>query len=151
MTNVVPAASRMAVGVVAAVLLSLGAGGIAGAASPAPAPGSPTTSPTDPSPAPPSTTAPARRHFDCDRAPRALARIQKVERDIKSGLPKLNQAEQRAKSAGKTTRAQRIQRRIERLENPRTTARLDRLTQRIEARCGAPASGSAAGSTPTSA
>jgi hypothetical protein len=77
--------------------------------------------------------------FNCDRAPRALARIQKVESQISAGLPRLNAAEQKAKAAGRTKRADRIQHRITRLENPKTRARLDRLSKAIVAKCGASA------------
>lgn len=146
MSTVVPTARRLAVGMAAVSVLSLGAGGLAGAA---------TQTPTS---SPPSTAAvPAHRHFNCARAPKALARIQKVEARIAAGLPKLEAAEQKAKAAGKTQRAQRIQRRIDRLESSKTKDRLSRLQSAIQAKCGVSAttgsstgagSGAAGASTP---
>lgn len=138
MSRVVPAAKRVAVGMAAVTMLSLGVGGLAGAATPAP--------PSTPAPATSPTTPATHRHFNCARAPRVLARIQRVEARIKAGLPKLQAAEQRAKAAGRTRAAARIQRRIKRLENSKTTARLDRLNTAIQTKCGVSAS---TGSSPT--
>ncbi len=145
MPRVVPAAKKLAVGMAAATALSLGTGGLAGAATPA--------SPSSPSPTP-SAAGSHHRNFDCSRAPRVLARIQKVESQIKAGLPRLHAAEQKAKAAGRTRLADRIERRIDRLQNPRTTVRLDRVSKAIEAKCHVPApsgSGSSSTTTPTAA
>jgi hypothetical protein len=128
MSRVVPAAKRLAVGMAAATVVSLGLGGLAGAATPAP--------PSTPAPATSPSTAPAHRHFNCARAPRALARIEKAEAHIKADLPKLQAREQKAKAAGRTKAAARIQRRINRLESPKATARLDRLSAAIKTKCG---------------
>jgi hypothetical protein len=148
MSRVVPAAKKLAIGMAAAAVLSLGVGGLAGAATTAPS--------STPSP---STTpkTPALTRFNCDRAPQALARIQKAESRISAGLPRLKAAEQKAKAAGHTKLADRIQHRITRLENPKTTARLDRLSKAIEAKCGAsapassPSTGAATGPSTASA
>ncbi len=87
-------------------------------------------------------------HFDCARAPRALARIQRIEKRIAAGLPRLNRAVARAKAAGNTQRSARIQTMINRLESPALKSRLDRLTSRIEAKCSAsPVTGSTTPST----
>ncbi len=88
--------------------------------------------------------------FNCARAPRALARIQRIEANITAGLPKLHRAEARAKAAGNTQRVARIQKRISRLDSPAVKSRLDRQTARINARCSVPtpATGS---TTPTTA
>ncbi len=146
MSSVVPAAKRLAVGMAAAFVLSLGVGGLAGAATPAPpSTPAPATSPTTP------TTPTTHREFNCTHASRALARIQKVEARIKADLPKLQAREQKAKTAGHTRAAARIQHRIKRLENPKATARLDRLATGIKAKCGvsAPASSSSTGTATT--
>lgn len=129
MSRVVPTAKRSAVSMASAAVLSLGVGGLAGAAT--------TTSPSTPAPA----TSPAHRDFKCTRAPRALARIDKAEAQIAAGLPWLHAAEKKAKAAGHTKRADRIQRRITHLESPTAKARLDRLTQAIQAKCGVSAPG----------
>jgi hypothetical protein len=142
MPRVVPAAERLAVGLAAATVLSLGVGGLAGAAAPAPS----TTTPA------PSSTASPTHQFNCARAPKVLARIQKAEAKIAAGLPKLHAAEAKATAAGRTKAANRIERRIDRLQNPKTAARLDRRTKNIESRChvSAPASTSSTGGATTS-
>jgi hypothetical protein len=118
--------TAMAVG---AGSLSFGAVSLAGAA---PAPSS--TPPTPSSPAPKS-----GKTFDCANATKALDRIQKVEAQIAAGLPKLTAAEAKAKANGNTTRATKIQDRINRLQSPTFKARLDKASQKIEAKCNVPA------------
>lgn len=142
MPTVVPAAKRLAVGLAAATVLSLGLGGLVGAATPAPSTAPPGSS---------SAASPAHQ-FNCARAPKVLARIQKAEAKIAAGLPKLHAAEAKATAAGRTKAAKRIQRRIDRLQNPKVTARLDRRTKNIEARChvSAPAGSSSTSAAPTS-
>jgi hypothetical protein len=142
MSRVVPAAKQLAVGMAAATVLSLGVGGLAGAATAAPS--------STPAPATTPTTPATHRHFNCARGPRVLARIQKIDARIKAGLPKLQAAEQKAKTAGHTKAAARIERRISRLERPKTTARLDRLSAAIETKCGvsAPTASSSTGTAP---
>ena len=127
MIHLVPAAKKLVVGAVAVGALSVGAAGIAGAA----------------------TTTPPKvgAHFTCARADHLLARIQKGEAHIAAGLPKLAAAEARAKQAGRTKRADRIQRRITRLESPAFKARLDKAAAAIEARCHVPAPGASTSTT----
>ena len=79
MSRVVPAAKQLAVGVAAAAVLSLGVGGLAGAATTAPS--------STPCSGDDTHDAGPHRHFNCARAPRALARIQRTEARIKAGLP----------------------------------------------------------------
>ena len=118
--------SRLAVGVVAVGTLALGGAGVAGAAAPSgTGAGAPVVA-----------VASGRlAHFDCARAGRVLARIQKAEDRIAAGLPKLTAAEAKAKAAGKTARAARIQKRITHLESPAVSARLHRVSAAIGAKC----------------
>ena len=74
-------------------------------------------------------------HFDCTRAPHVLARIQRGEARIASGLPKLTAAEAKATAAGETRRSARIQKLITRFESPTLKTRLDKLATAIEAKC----------------
>ena len=82
-------------------------------------------------------------HFNCARADTVLARIQKVEARIAAGLPKLTAAEAKARGAGHTRRADRIQHLLAKLEDPTLKGRLDKLASGIEAKCqvAAPAAG----------
>jgi hypothetical protein len=80
--------------------------------------------------------------FNCAKAPAALARINKAEARIKAGLPKLTAAEARATAKGNTTRADRIAKRIARLESPKFTSRLSKAAAHIEAVCHVDANGS---------
>ncbi|MGH9079882.1 MAG: hypothetical protein ACRDYE_07400 [Acidimicrobiales bacterium] len=100
----------MAVGTVA-----LGTAGVAGAA--------PTTAPK------------AALHINCARAPKALARTEAAEARIATRLSKLGAAETKAQQHGNTTRAERIERRITRLEGAAHKARLDKRKANIEAKC----------------
>jgi hypothetical protein len=119
--------TRTVAGTVAAGLLALGTAGVAGAATPAA--GTTATAPL-------LTPGNGRlAHFDCTRAPHVLARIQKAEARIASGLPKLTAAEARAAAAGETGRADRIQKVITRLESPTLTSRLHKLVAAVEAKC----------------
>ncbi len=119
MKHFIPTARKVIVGVVAVGALSVGAAGIAGAATTGTA-----------------TPAPARVHtFNCANASKVLARIQKVEGDIANGLPKLTAAQAKAASAGKTTRAARLQKWITRLESSTFKARLDKATTAIDTKC----------------
>ncbi len=79
------------------------------------------------------------KNFNCANATKVLTRIQKGEAQIAAGLPKLTAAEAKAQAAGNTTRATRIQNRITRLESPAFKARLDKISQKIEAKCNVPA------------
>ena len=142
----------MIIGMTAVGAIAIGIAGIAGTAgvagATAPVAGATPAAPTGTTRSQPDTGSDSAAHFNCARAPLALARIQRIEARISAGLPKLNQAEARAKAAGNTQRAARIQKRINRLDSPALKSRLDRLTARIGAKCSAstPATGS---TTPT--
>jgi len=129
MVKIIPAAKKLAIGVVAVGALSLGTAGVAGAAA------SPVAVPK------------VGAHFNCARATKVLTRIQKVESRITAGLPKLNAAEERATKNGKTARAARLEKRITRLESPQLQARLNKASTAIEAKCHVPAPTVASGST----
>jgi hypothetical protein len=131
MIKMIPSARKLVVGAVAVGALSLGTAGIAGAA----------------------TTAPAQvgRHFNCANATKVLTRIQKGEARIAAGLPKLTAAEAKATQAGDTTLANRIQKRITRLESPTFHARLTKVSAAIEAKCNVPAPAASPTSPGTSA
>ncbi len=125
MKHVIPTAKKMIVGVVAVGALSLGAAGMAGAA----------TTGIDPN-------ASARlAHFDCANATKVLDKIQKGEASIASGLPKLTAAQAKAAAAGHTQRADRLQKRITRLESATFKSRLDKAASAIEAKCNVAAPG----------
>jgi hypothetical protein len=113
------------VAVMAVGTLSLGAAGVAGAATPSAAPAV---------------------HINCARATTVLTRIERVEARIAAGLPRLTQAEHRATAKGHPLRARRISKRIARLESSRAHTRLTSRSAAIEAAChvSAPATGSAA-------
>jgi hypothetical protein len=112
-------------GAVALGVLTLGMGGVAGAATTA--------------------TPKAGRHFNCANATKALTRIQKTEADIAAGLPKLHAAEAKAVRAGNTKRADRLNKRIARFESPKLKARLAKRAATIEARCQVAAPSSTSG------
>ena len=100
--------------------LSIGAAGIAGAATPAQA----------------SVRAPVvGKNFNCANAQKVLTRIEQGESQIAAGLPKLTAAQQKAQQAGKIQRAARLQKKITRLESPTFKARLARVSQKIESKC----------------
>jgi hypothetical protein len=122
--NIIPAAKKAIVGVVAVGALSLGAAGVAGADTAG------TANPT-----------PATRlaNFNCANATKVLDRIQKVEGDIAAGLPKLTAAQAKAAAAGHTRLADRLERRITRLKSATFTNRLDKAASAIEAKCNVPA------------
>jgi hypothetical protein len=102
--------------------LALGTGGMAFAATPS---GSGAT--------------PATHRVTCARAPKALTRITKVEKVISRRLPKLQAAEQKATTAGKTHFAARIEARIHRMQKVDT--KIEALATKIQARCPSAASG----------
>ena len=117
MNKLVPATKKLVVGAVAVGALALGTAGVAGAAT---------------------TTTPAPRAaatFNCARADRVLTRIHNGDASITAGLPKLTAAEAKANAAGRTKLAAGLQKRITRLESSQFTARLDRLSAAIEAKC----------------
>ncbi len=117
MTHLIPTAKKLVIGVVAVGALSLGTAGIAGAA---------TTG---------SSTPAVTRHVNCANADRVLTRIQAGEAKIAAGLPKLTAAEAAATKAGDTKLANRLEKRITRLESSQFSARLAKVTSVIEARC----------------
>jgi|NGEPerStandDraft_6_1074524.scaffolds.fasta_scaffold49948_3 hypothetical protein len=132
MNKLVPVAKKLVVGAVAVGALAVGTVGVAGAAT--------------------TTTPRAAATFNCARADRVLTRIQKGETRIAAGLPKLTAAEAKATAAGRTKLAAGLQKRITRLESSQFTARLDRLTAAIEAKCPSSAPSSAStSSTPATA
>jgi len=107
-------AAAKAVAVAATVgALSLGTAGVASAATAA------TTTPS--------------RHVTCARAPKALARLAKVESAIGTRVTKLQSAEQKLTAAGHTEEAAKVAKRITRLQKVDTRATT--LTGRIKARC----------------
>ena len=126
MKHMIPTARRVVVGVVAVGALSLGAAGMAGAA---------TTGSTAPTPA-------KLAQFNCANATKVLDRIQTGEAHIAAGLPKLTAAQAQAAAAGHTKRADRLQKRITRLESATFKSRLDKAASAIEAKCNVAAPGS---------
>jgi hypothetical protein len=105
--------TKLATGVTLAAALSIGGAGVAGAATPA-AGGTP-------------------HHVTCAKAPKALARINRIDARIATWLPKAEAREQRAVADGDKTAAARIERRIQRVEKIHT--RLDGLDHRILTKC----------------
>jgi division protein CdvB (Snf7/Vps24/ESCRT-III family) len=67
------------------------------------------------------------------RAPKALARITKVETAIGQRLPKLQAREKALTSAGHTKLAARVEKRITRLQ--KVDSRVATLATKIETRC----------------
>jgi hypothetical protein len=120
---------KIVVGAAVAGSLTLGLTGTAFASTPTSSPSSTPTAPTTAS-----TPAPAKQ-FKCANATKALTRIQKVEGRISAGLPKLTAAQQKASSNGNTKRADRLQKRITRLESATFKQRLQTRSQKIEAKC----------------
>jgi hypothetical protein len=123
---------KLAVGAAVAGSLTLGLTGTAFASTPTTSPSASTTAPTTAPSA--STPAPAKQ-FNCANATKALTRIQKIEGQISAGLPKLTAAQQKASSNGHTKRADRLQKRITRLESATFKQRLQNRSQKIESKC----------------
>ncbi|HXQ74861.1 MAG TPA: hypothetical protein VN791_00090 [Acidimicrobiales bacterium] len=115
-------AGKLAAKAVAATVvgggLALGTGGAAFAATPTTGSGS---------------TPAATGHLRCARAPKALARIDKVEAAVTKRLPKLQAAETKLTAAGHTKLAGRVEKRINRMEKVDT--KVAALATKIEARC----------------
>ena len=131
MRTVTPVVKRLAVGVVALGALSLGWTGLAGAAAPAKGPVVTST-------------------FNCARAPKVLSRIEKGEARIAAGLPRLTAAEAKAKKAGHTKRAARLEKRIAHFTSAKFATRLHKAAAAIEAKCHVSAPPAApSGSSPT--
>ena len=140
MGRTIPSLRKLLVATVAAGALALGTAGVAGASAPtlAASSGTPvaTSSGTPVATTPPVAPGTGRlSHFSCARAGKALARIQRAEAAIAAGLPKLHAAESKATAAGRTRRAARIQKAINRLGRPGESARLQKLATGIEAKC----------------
>jgi hypothetical protein len=127
---VIPTAKKLVIGAVAVGALSLGTAGMAGAATPA-------------------AGTQAISHFNCANATKALTRITTGEAHIAAGLPKLTAAQAAASKAGDTRRANRLAKRIARLESSRFHARLTRAAAAIEAKCNV--TGPSPASAPTTA
>ncbi len=124
MSRRIPNAKKLVSGLVAAGALSLAlAGGLeaapAGAAAPALLTSAPRVGP----------------HFNCDRAAKVQARIERTETQIAKGFPALANRQAKAKARGKTNRANRLQKRLSRLESPQLKDRLTKASQAIEAKC----------------
>jgi hypothetical protein len=134
MRHVTSLATKLVVGAVVVGSLSIGTAGLAGAA---------TTTPT--------TAPPARsvHPFNCARATRVLARIEKGEARIAAKLPGLTAREARAERAGRTKRAAHLQKLITRFESPKFSARLTKASAEIEAKCHVSAPTASSGSTTT--
>jgi hypothetical protein len=120
MKTVIPVARRLAVGVVAVGVLSLGWTGLAGAAAPTKTPA-------------------VSSSFKCARATKVLTRIEKGQAHIAAGLPKLTAAEDKAQAAGRTKRAAHLEKRIAHLKSAKFSARLAKAAAAIEAKCQVPA------------
>ena len=133
------AAQKAAATAMVCGLLSLGSAGVASAATTATTTGPTTTGSV------PTGSAPAAHRFTCSRAPKALARITRVENTISRHLPKWEAAEQKATSAGHTKIAARIEKRIHRLQ--KIDSRIGTLSHKIEAKC--PTGAPGANSTPS--
>jgi hypothetical protein len=129
MIKIIPAAKKLAIGVVSVGALSLGTAGIAGAAT------APVTVPK------------VGAHFNCARATKVLTRIQKAENRIAAGLPKLKAAEAKAAKNGRMARAARLEKRINRFESTTLQTRLTKASAAIEAKCHVPAPATTSGST----
>jgi hypothetical protein len=132
MGQVTSLATRLVVGAVAVGSLSIGTAGLAGAA---------TTTPTT------VRSAASGHPFNCARATRVLTRIEKGEARIAAKLPGLTAREARAEKAGRTTRAAHLQRLIARLESRKFSARLTKVSGKIEAKCHVSAPTPSSGST----
>ncbi len=100
--------------------LSFAGAGAAGAATP-------TTTGSGPAAAVSTGVSNRIAHFSCTRATKALTRIERVESRIAAHLPKLHAAEAKAKAAGRSKRAARIEARITRFERPALSTRLKGL------------------------
>ena len=123
MKRLVPNAKHVVAGVMVAGALSLTLGGVVGVsaagADPAPLTFAPKVGP----------------NFDCNRATKALTRIEYTESQISSGFPAVKKAEGKAKAEGRTKEAHRLQKRLTRLEKPRLKSALAVAAQKIEAEC----------------
>lgn len=124
MRSRIPNAKKLVTGVVAAGALSLAlAGGWEAAPAGAAAPALLTSAPK------------VGAHFNCDRAAKVQARIERTEAQIAKGFPAISNRAARAKAHGKTTRANRLQKRLSRLESPQLKEKLTKASQAIEAKC----------------
>jgi uncharacterized protein HemY len=112
---VIPTAKKLVIGAVAVGALSFGAAGMAGAAT---VPGTQALS-----------------HFNCANATKVLTRIDKGEARIAAGLPKLTAAQAKASKAGDSKLADRLAKRITRLESSKFHTRLTKASAAIEAKC----------------
>jgi hypothetical protein len=126
----IPHLKAVAVGVVAVGVLALGLVGIASA--------SPAVTPTVSAHTVSITKAVREfngRQFNCADAATVLARIDKAQAHVAAGLPKLTAAQARAARNGRVIRADRLERRVDRLESARFRARLTRDSAAIKAKC----------------
>ncbi len=124
---------RLGIAVVVVGALGLGIVGVAAATSPS------STSSTSSTGSAGSTNAAATPHtakLSCADAPKALAAITKLESDLSAGAPNLQAIQQDVANAGLTRVAQRLQKLVDAVQSGKATQRLDKLSQRIEAKCG---------------
>ncbi len=120
MFTTIPARSLLQKAVAVTVVggaLALGTGGAAFATTTTTSGSTPTTS----------------HHFTCARAPKVLARIDKVEAAVTKRLPKLQAAEKRLTAGGHTTLAGKVEKRITTLQKVDTRAAA--LAATINAKC----------------
>jgi hypothetical protein len=123
MVRLVPNAKKLVAGVVAAGALSVA---LAGMVEAAPAGAAPALLASPPK---------VGAHFKCARATKVLARIEYTEGQISSGFPTLTHRAAKAKAHGNTKRADRLQKRLSRLESPQLTERLATAAKAIENKC----------------
>ena len=120
MSTKIPAVKLAEKAVTATVIcgaLAFGTGGAAFAATTTTAPGSP----------------PAAGHVACSRAPKALAKITKVEKFAAKRLPALQAKSNKLTATGHHKAASRLQKKIKNLQKADTKA--GALAKTIEARC----------------
>jgi hypothetical protein len=115
MSRFVPMAAKLVAATVVVGAISLAASGAAGAISLS----APKVGP----------------NFNCHRATRVLTRIERVEAHIDKGLPTLTKREAAANARGNTKRADRLAKRIAKLESTSSNKALTKAAQAIEAKC----------------
>ncbi len=129
---------RLGIAVVVVGALGLGIVGVAAATSPSSTSSTGSTGSTGSTNA--AATTPRTAKLSCADAPKALAAITKLESDLSAGAPNLQAIQQDVSNAGLTRIADRLQKLVDAVQSGRATQRLDKLSQRIEAKCGTTAS-----------
>jgi hypothetical protein len=123
---------RLGIAVVVVGALGLGIVGVSAATSPNPTSSTGSTNAT--------AATPRTAKLSCADAPKALAAITKLESDLSAGAPDLQAIQQDVSNAGLTRVADRLQKLVDAVQSGKATQRLDKLSQRIEAKCGTTAS-----------